>query len=66
MIKILFCVNHLSIGGVERRLSQLMVGLHKLRTYSLHCIVNNNERLLDPELDNYVNIITINSQAQKG
>jgi len=65
MIKILFCVNKLSIGGVERRLSQLMVGLYKLRTYSLHCIVNNNERLLDPELGNYVNIITINPQTQK-
>lgn len=65
MAKILFCVNRLSLGGVERRLSQLIRGLYKLQKYSLYCIINNKDRLLEPEVEKYVNFITIYPNVPK-
>ena len=63
MTKILFCVNSLSLGGVERRLSELIIGLGQLHKYSLYCVVNNLTRLLDPKVRKYVKFIPINSDV---
>lgn len=59
MNKILFCVNSLTLGGVERRLSQLMVGLAQIKEYELFCIINDNTNFLQPEVTRYVKFIHI-------
>lgn len=59
MAKILFCINSFSIGGVERRLSQLIIGLGRQNYHKLFCIINHGDRFIEPEVLNYVQFILI-------
>lgn len=65
MAKILFCVNSLSLGGVERRLSQLILGLGRLRIHTLYCILNSNTRFIDPDVKKYAIFFIVDSNTNK-
>lgn len=65
MAKILFCVNSLSLGGVERRLSQLILGLGRLRIYTLYCILNSSVRFIEPNVKKYATFFIVDSNSNK-
>lgn len=41
-MKVLFCIQSFALGGVERRLSQLIWGLSRNTDFELYCIVNSD------------------------